>query len=441
MQIKKRQMMIGAGGAALSTLLPGSAGAVTALVPPPMTLVATYFGGWCKPMDASQRFVHGDNPWGVYPNAQFPHLMHHMGDFPERFPLAGPPEGYDESQQSVIDEALVTASSFGIDVFAVNWFRDEFLNHPVVNIKRSADKGLMKFFLQWSNNSNNSTQPPADSREYFFEGIRRAAIHMKDSAYWTRNGKPVFAIYSVAQIDRIINLTLGRPANFNYPTISQATLEHDAFLQDCHNIVANVIAGDDTGGISGHLNATVVRNGTVVPASVNTSGIVGSFTPSMYLMVATGDVGSWARCASVQGMYVYNTRSGKFPATATSPRLTHSFAEMATACQQVYDLVIPAMRNFAPGKVWWPTLMSGFDQKPWGGTTQDPLHDNCLPTVEEFKNHCLQVKAVHQQNPDVTGGVTFIYAWNELGEGGWIVPTPAIGTSRLEALRDSLKRV
>jgi hypothetical protein len=60
-----------------------------------------------------------------------------------------------------------------------------------------------------------------------------------------------------------------------------------------------------------------------------------------------GLVGSWARCDTVQGMYVHNTRSGNFNGVK---RLAHSYQEMMTACQQVYDLVIPAMRNFAPGK-------------------------------------------------------------------------------------------
>jgi hypothetical protein len=49
--------------------------------------------------------------------------------------------------------------------------------------------------------------------------------------------------------------------------------------------------------------------------------------------------------------------------------------------------------------------MAGFDQKPWGGKTQDPLHDNCVPTPSKFYNHCRQLRAVHDQYQQTTGGI------------------------------------
>lgn len=431
---KRRQLMIGAGSVVASALLPGSVLAA----PKDRTVIAAYFGGWKVPMDPSQRGVHGDNPWGSYPTKALPGVTHNMQAFPGRFPKTGAwPNGYDESQQTVIDEEIKTASSFGIDVFGMNWYRDEFLNHPIVNFKKSPNKGLMKFFLQWSNIANVSKVPPSDSREYFFEGIRRAAVHMKgESSYWLQDGRPVFAIYDVAQIDRIVKATHDLPATYSYANSIEATDMHDAFLVDCHNIVANVLAGDLTGGISGTLNKTVVKmNGA--PGVLRKSGVPTGFKPSMFLMVATSDVGAWARCVSVAGMYVYNIRQGTFDGKR---RLTRSFAEMMTASQQNYDLVLPAMKNYAPGKVWWPTLMTGFDQRPWGGTKEDPLHDRSVPlTAAEFASHCKQVRTAMRNYPAVTRNTTWIYAWNELGEGGWLTPTPDIGTSRLVAVRDNVK--
>jgi hypothetical protein len=447
-QINRRQFIAGAGGAVLSGSLPLRAlAATTPAAAAARTVIAAYYGGWGVPMEKSVQWVHGDNPWGLYPNAKFPSVKNSMQKFPERAPLIGAaptatsPGGYDETQQSVIDSELKTASTYGVKVFGVNWYRDEFLNHTVTNLKASKNKGLMKWYLQWSNNSNNSsTNPPFDTREYFFEGIRRAAVHMKDSAYWTLNGKPVFAIYDPSQIDRIINLTQGRPVTRSYAGISEATLEHDAFLQDCHNIVANVLAGDVTGGISGKLNKAVVSNRGIVPTKVNTSGISGSFTPSMYLVIGSADVGNWARCNAVQGLFVYNIRQGSFPNAAGKmvTRFAHSFAELMVACQQSYDLYLPAIKAFAPNKTFWPTLMSGWDQRPWGGTTSDPAHDNCIPTQAEFEAHCKQVRAVLDKYPTVTNGTTFVYAWNELGEGGWIVPTPGLKDTRLVSIKNNL---
>ncbi|MBJ7308735.1 glycoside hydrolase family 99-like domain-containing protein [Rugamonas sp. CCM 8940] len=436
-QVKRRQLLTGAGGMLLGSALP-AIGQTSAALPVKRTIVAAYFGGWRVPMDKSQQGVHGDNPWGNYPTAKLPGVKHKMQNFPERFPLIGPaPTGYDESQQWVLDAEIKTASTYGIDVFSMNWYRDEFLNHPVENFKTSPNKGLMKFFLQWSNPANFSTSPPRDTREYFFEGIRRAAVHMKDSAYWKQDGKPVFSIFDVTQIDNIIKACLGRPLATPFKNPLEATLVHDAFLQDCHNIVTNVLAGDLTGGISGKLNTTVVRNGNVVPTRVNTMGIAGNFKQSMYLLVCGADVGSWAKCATVQGMYAYNIRQGTFNGVK---RLTHSFAEMMTACQQNYDLVLPAMQSYGVGKVWWPTVMTGFDQRPWGGTTADPLHDNSVPTQEQFDAHCKQVRAALDKYPTTTNGVVFVYAWNELGEGGWLTPTKSIGYTRLVSLRDRIKK-
>lgn len=432
MKLNRRQLLAGAGSAWLTAVLPRAYAATTTLANSPRTVVAAYFGGWRVIMDKSQRGVHGDNPWANYPTATQPYVTHRMKDYPGRFPLIGDPStGYDESQQWVMDKEITIASTYGINVFAMNWYRDEFLNHPVVNFKASGKKSLMKFFLQWSNTANTATTPAvAYTRAYFFEGMRRAAIHMRDTSYWKQNGLPVFSLFDTTHIDRILNAKAGRAASYTYPTIAQATSEHDNFLKECHYVVSNVLAGDDTGGISGSDNAAVVST----PAYLKQSGAV--FKPSMYLMLCTSDVGSWARCTAISGLYMYNIRRGTFSGQS---RLTHSFDEVMTACQQNYDLLIPALKAYSPGKVFWPTVMSGFDQRPWGGTTADPLHDNSVPTQAQFVAHCKQVRGVLDANPTITNNTVFVYAWNELGEGGYITPTPNIGYTRLTALRDYIK--
>jgi len=424
LKLSRRQMLASAASLALDAGLPTLAQAKDSGT----TLVAAYFGGWCQPMEKSQKWIHGENPWGVYPNARMPGVKNHMGSYPERFPLIGPaPEGYDDAQPWVIESEIKTASGFGIDVFAMNWFRDEFLNRPMLNFKACENTMGMKFFLQWSNNSNASVAPPADTREYFFEGIRRAAIHMRATSYWRQDGLPVFAIFDVTQIDRIINLCRGRAPATPFANRAESVQLHDAFLQECHRIASHVLAGDDSGGISGKLNQAKVAD---VPGQAG-------FRPAMYLMVSTSDVSSWAPCPTVQGMYCYNIRTGDFDG---KNRLTHSFAEMMTACQQNYDAVYPEISKRGPGKAYWATIMAGFDQRPWGGTTSDPRHDNCVPTAAEFDSHCKQVRAVLDRYPEQSKRVAFIYAWNEMGEGGWIIPTPSIGTTRLAALQRNFKR-
>ncbi len=445
MQQKKRQLILGAGAAAAGSLLPlakALAGPTATTVAEPLrTLVAAYFGGWCKPMDPAQSFVHGDNPWGVYPTATRPGVHHRMGleEFRDRYPVEGPwnsdgTGGYDEKQPEHMEAAVRHASDYGVDVFAVNWYRDEFLNYPVENLKKDLVTGRFKignpekirWFLQWSNNSNYHYNPPSDSRVYFYEGMRLAALHMKDQPYyWTQKGKPVFGIFSVAQIDRIINLEAGRAVDAPYASTAAAIAAHEAFLRDCHNIVANVLARDETGGISV----------SAADKTVSVSQLTTKFTPSMYLLVATADVGSWAACSTVDGMQTYNIRSGVFGGVE---RKAQCYNEIMLAAQAQYDLCIPAMRKYLPKKIsWGPTLMAGYDDRPWYGS--DGEAQQCPATDAQFQQHCTQVNNVHNANRDVTNGVTFIYAWNEWGEGGWIAPTEGIGNRKLQQLKAYLR--
>lgn len=469
MQPKKRQLMIGAGAAAVSTLLPAMrAGAAEGT--PKRTLVAAYYGGWSNPIDPSQRFVHGDNPWDVYPKLPlYGNVTHRMGGksddgkplFKDRYPKGSTwPEGYDEKQQQYMDTAIVDASNYGIDVFAMNWYNDAFSNYPVENFKTSPNKNLMHWFLQWSNNSNSSKTPPTDSRQYFFESILRAAKHMDDSSYWTLHGKPVFAIYDVRQIDRIIQatlkeMTLAPMSTADTPDGYKDRLsKHEAFLQDCHNVVANYRApvrfGDEvTGGIEGTGNAATVYNPMTKKSELCVEKPVKDYVPStkdyvqsMHLLVATGDIGSWGRCTTVNGMYAYNIRS------SLQQVLADSFKTMAEIAKAQYARYVPAVKSYRPPggqQTWWPTLMAGFNDSPWV-LSEKPTQD-CMPTPEQFKEHCNDVRDVLDADQDATGGVAFIYAWNEYGEGGWIAPTlKADGTNpedvsyeRLDTVKRYLK--
>ncbi|MGV7210038.1 glycoside hydrolase family 99-like domain-containing protein [Oxalobacteraceae bacterium A2-2] len=376
----------------------------------------------------------------MYPTSIWPNVTHRMGleEFKERYPIDGPwtsdetTRGYDEKLPINMERAVDYASQYGVDVFCINWYRDEFQNYAVENLKRTStgfkisNPEKIQWFLQWSNNSNyhSNTVPISDSKQYFYEGIRLAALHMKDQPYyWKLNNKPVFAIYDVSQIDRIINLAAGRPSSYAM-AVADKIVAHEAFLKNCHNIVANVLAGDTTGGITGTGNDVLV------------SQLSATFTPSLYLVIQTGDVGAWAGCVTVDAMCNYNIRRGTFNGTE---RRAASFDEIIVAAQQQYDLYVPAVKKYLPKRVnWWPTLMAGYDDRPWFGA--DSQAQQCPATDAQFQAHVTQVNNVHNANLAATGGITFIYAWNEWGEGGWIAPS---GTEapfkKLEILRDYLK--
>jgi len=439
MQKKKRQLILGAGAATVSSALPLSALLASKNAQadtPARTLVATYFPGWCNPMDASQRWIHGQNPWGIWPM-----LHHRMGEeqFADRFPIEGPWKsdgtgGYDERQPEYMEAAVEHASAYGVDVFSINWYRDAFLNYAVDNLKRDpavatndgykiSNYSKIKWFLQWSNNSN--SQPSTDNRAYFYEGMRLAAHHMKGQPqYWTIDNQPVFAIFDTTQIDRII-VSEGGTAN---------TTARNLFLQNCHNIVDNVLNDMPDGGIS------LVDNKAVVSTRHT------SFQSSMYLVLQSADPGGWFALKSnqpvpsVNGMFTYNIRGGNFAGPNTYRKAT-SFDEITQAAQAQYELLIPAMSAYPnQGYSWWPTLMSGYDDRPWYNDG-DARIQQCTPTLGQFEAHCKQVNNVHNSHADVTCGITFIYAWNEWGEGGWIAPSGPVDHAfdKLIALKKFLK--
>lgn len=356
-------------------------------------MVAAYFGGWKDPPEAYVTWYQ-PSPWGVNPANNI-----YLGNYPERWPLYGT---VDEDSQSVIDQHLLDAESAGIGVFAVNWFRDDYLSYAATRIAASSVAPSVKWCVQWSNHYT-SMSATAANKPYLFEGMRRAALRMNGSRYWLKGGKPVMIMFSATHLDDVIRTTLGQTVSYT-PSLA----ERNALIADMRNVVGNVLAGDLTGGIAG----------STVSASAN---------PGPYLVLMTEDSG-WAQVAGVDALTRYNSRSGVFGGNS---RLAHSFDELRQAAERYWGIGSPLAA--ANGKKYWPVVMAGWDKRPWGGTTEDPLHDNCLPTLDEFTRHCVTARQF-AQTPTADKTV-FLCAWNELGEGSWVQPTNGIGYTRLNAVR------
>lgn len=322
-----------------------------------------------------------------------------MGNYPDRWPVYGT---VDEDQQWVIDRHLEDAEQYGISVFAVNWYRDDYQSYPVERMKASASASATKWCVQWSNHYN-SMSPTESQKTYLLEGVRRAGLHMGGARYWTKDGKPVLMFFSATHLDDVIRIGLGQPVSYT-PSLAERT----ALVVDIKNVIGNVLAGDSTGGISG----------TTVGPSAN---------PGPYLVLMTSDSG-WAQVSGIDALTAYNARNGSYPGGI---RHAHSFRELEQATELSWATGTAAAK--ANGKKWWPTVMSGWDRRAWGGTESDPLADNCQPETAEFERHCRTARGF-ANNPTADRTV-FLYAWNELGEGGWVMETNGPGTSRLEAVK------
>ncbi|MCX7598512.1 MAG: glycoside hydrolase family 99-like domain-containing protein [Armatimonadetes bacterium] len=104
----------------------------------------------------------------------------------------------------------------------------------------------------------------------------------------------------------------------------------------------------------------------------------------------------------------------------------------------------------ATGKQVVPLVMAGWDHRPrW----RDPRRFEEIykspargpwyvqPTPQELAENVRNAIEWVDANPEAAPARTvLIYAWNESDEGGWLVPTHAEGTARLDAIARVLKR-
>lgn len=88
----------------------------------------------------------------------------------------------------------------------------------------------------------------------------------------------------------------------------------------------------------------------------------------------------------------------------------------------------------ATGKNVVPNLSAG-----WGGP-RDNKGDTMQPKPSELAAHVRSARAWIDANPDAAEARTMLfYAWNEVDEGGWLVPDKGQGTAKLDAIREVVK--
>ena len=96
------------------------------------------------------------------------------------------------------------------------------------------------------------------------------------------------------------------------------------------------------------------------------------------------------------------------------------------------------------GKEFIPTINAGWDYRPMKRPeypARDAKNDwYQAPTPQELADNLESAITWVKDNPSVCrANAVLIYAWNELSEGGWLVPTLAEGTARLDAIAEVLK--
>jgi hypothetical protein len=114
----------------------------------------------------------------------------------------------------------------------------------------------------------------------------------------------------------------------------------------------------------------------------------------------------------------------------------HPFSRLAEAAEQDWA----AYKN--TGKKVVPTVMTGWDPRPDPSRTAEPYWDEATP--QEIAAHLRNAVKWLAANPCAAEANTIlIYAWNEITEGGWLLPSnPAfnpVGTGRLDAIAAVLR--
>ena len=99
----------------------------------------------------------------------------------------------------------------------------------------------------------------------------------------------------------------------------------------------------------------------------------------------------------------------------------HKYAELAAANREAWG-------GGSPEQPFIPEVIAGWDKRPWEAPTAP--HQQAAwyypdRTPEQFATHLRDAMAWMDKHPEraTAERIALIYAWNELGEGGYIVPT------------------
>lgn len=80
-------------------------------------------------------------------------------------------------------------------------------------------------------------------------------------------------------------------------------------------------------------------------------------------------------------------------------------------------------REYHPHDPILPCAMAGWDARPWEGTFSHPGSYYTNVDGNVFARHILEALRFADENPEGSPRLVHVYAWNELGEGGYLVPT------------------
>lgn len=298
--------------------------------------------------------------------------------WPEREPLLG---HYPEEEQWVAEQHIEWAAGYGLSFFAYDWYWDGqgvYLNHALERYLSARNKSKLKFSLLWANHYG----VPANLGQFSAMVDYWIEHYFKDAMYLRVDGKPVVFIFS-----------------------PQALRDDAARF------------GRSTRELFELARAKALAKGL----------------PGIYFVGSAPANSYWVKDYLPGNGYdaisAYNYRSGGFQgAYQGNEPVATSYAELTQGYRDQWQWMLKnsPLPYFVP-------MSAGWDRRPWGSNSSQ---DRCSSTPQSFREMLVAARKVLEQNLGKTKGIGIIYAWNELGEGGYIEPTKKWRFQYLEAIKD-----
>jgi hypothetical protein len=339
-------------------------------------LGAYYFDGWSGPLT----------------NFHFGGLVN--GPYQDHKPLSG----WQDNTACAVEQQLAWAHSFGIDFFVFDWYFNTTVNDPGENLNSALkfthampNRHGMQFAILYVDQPPFTISTSAD----WSSAINEWLGYMTDPAYVLINGKPYFGV---------IDMRAMRQAFGSSSAVASALSQVRATAQ-----------------AKGFPDVYIVGGFNTFDGS---SGLDGLF-PDLSMAKADG--------YDAVSMYAYGF-SGPLTASGVQP-----FSELSDVGTWIWNQ--GALNSPLP---FIPVAMSGWDARPWGENEPGRPAFWFSRSPQEVTTFVSDAITWAESNPQVrpepspTPPVVLIEAWNELGEGSYLVPTMGDGSSYGDSLASML---